>query len=246
MENLSGGTIAAQAGSAPDPFESLPTPSTSNGVVTSSSTNYTLPTSGGTVTLSPGIYYGGITNTKGSATVKLNSGIYVLAGGGITIQKGSPTFTGSNVMFYNTGSNYTSDDLKDSGDNSPLDLFDSTPVTDSGASFGAIDFSKGGATFNVSPMTQAYASSIGNGWFAGILIYQRRANQNAIKFQGGFSGSSGTIYAKWANVTIANGAGATFTGQIIANSLTFSGSALVTLGQRGNLLGQAIAVYLVD
>jgi hypothetical protein len=55
---------------------------------------------GGTATLQPGVYYGGIKIT-GSGTVTFLSGTYVLAGGGFSLTS-SATTTGNGVMLYNT------------------------------------------------------------------------------------------------------------------------------------------------
>ena len=55
---------------------------------------------GGTKTLHPGVYYGGIKIT-GSGTVTFLAGTYVLAGGGLSLTS-SATVTGSQVMVYNT------------------------------------------------------------------------------------------------------------------------------------------------
>lgn len=52
------------------------------------------------ITLSPGVYSGGISIT-GNATVKFNPGTYILAGGGMTVT-GNSTLTGTGVTFYNT------------------------------------------------------------------------------------------------------------------------------------------------
>ena len=243
IENPSGATVSAQTASpSPDPFESLPTPNTSNGVVTSNS--HTNASYSSNVTLNPGIYYNGI-NITNSPTVTLNPGIYVLAGqgsgkngqGGLSVSGGA-TVNGSGVVFYNTGSDYTSSGSPDSADNSPPDPFNHTPLSDSSATFGGITISNG-ATFNVSPPT--------SGPFQGMLIYQRRANTNEIDFTGGAAGSSGTIYAKWADVNFNNGASGTFNGQIIANTLTLTGNPTVNLNySSGSAIGQALKVYLVD
>ena len=54
----------------------------------------------GTHTLRPGVYYGGI-DIRSTANVTFQSGVYVLAGGGLKLT-GSGTITGAGVMFYNT------------------------------------------------------------------------------------------------------------------------------------------------
>ena len=77
-----------------DPFATLPAPTFSG----CNQTNYSI--SGGSATLSPGVFCGGISISSG-ATVTLNSGIYILDGGGLSVSNSSQ-LTGSNVMFYNT------------------------------------------------------------------------------------------------------------------------------------------------
>lgn len=61
-------------------------------------TNYKL--SGGSATLNPGTYCGGITNSGGAIT--FTAGTYVLYGGGFTQSSGGASSTGSGVTFYNT------------------------------------------------------------------------------------------------------------------------------------------------
>lgn len=80
----------------PDPLAALSPPT-----YAASNCDYTNKTiSGGTATLSPGNYCGGI-NISGGATVTFNSGTYVLLGGGFVVS-GNSTITGSGVTFYNT------------------------------------------------------------------------------------------------------------------------------------------------
>src|ERR1700716_355909 len=61
--------------------------------------NYSI--SSGTVSLSKGVYCGGIT-ISGNAAVTLNAGTYILMGGGLTIS-GTGTVSGTGVTLYNTG-----------------------------------------------------------------------------------------------------------------------------------------------
>jgi len=56
---------------------------------------------GGTVSLSPGVYCDGI-NISGGATVTFQPGTYILNGGGLSVS-GSSTIQGTGVTFYNTG-----------------------------------------------------------------------------------------------------------------------------------------------
>jgi hypothetical protein len=77
-----------------DPFAGLAAPSTSGPctTVTAGQTHY-----------SPGKYCGGI-SINSSASFTFDAGTYILYGGGLKVT-GSPTLTGTGVMFYNTGTN---------------------------------------------------------------------------------------------------------------------------------------------
>ena len=235
-----GGPNPVQTGAlpTPDPFDNgmyqLPTPSTANGVVATTHNNTSI--SSGTTTLSPGIYNGGISISR-AANVTLNPGIYVLQGGGLSIA-GNATVNGSGVMFYNTGSNYpsTGTNPTDNSDLSTVDPYNQNPLAeapgDGGVSIG------NSVTVNVTPYNSSGSP------FNGILIYQRRANTQKISMSGSFSGLTGLIYAKWAEVDIsasaANGA------QIIANNIDISGSATITIKYSNTSKGPVPAVYLVD
>lgn len=86
-----------------DPLASLPAPTipgsyTVRNGTAASPVVYTI--ASGSVTLNPGIYYGGIL-VKNAAAVTMNPGVYIMAGNGLTIQN-SATLTGSGVMIYNT------------------------------------------------------------------------------------------------------------------------------------------------
>jgi hypothetical protein len=58
---------------------------------------------GGSLTISPGIY--SQIKVSGSASLTLNSGIYIIEGDGLTVTGGA-SITGTGVMIYNAGSNY--------------------------------------------------------------------------------------------------------------------------------------------
>jgi len=64
---------------------------------------------GATVTLTPGVYWGGIKVTSNNMTVKMLPGIYIIAGGGIAATQGSitsigadPTADPARVLIYST------------------------------------------------------------------------------------------------------------------------------------------------
>jgi Flp pilus assembly protein TadG len=198
-----------------DPLSTLAVPTTSNGVT---NTNYgtlsgsplTLQSSGGTpqdvtvnngqtVTLQPGIYKS--ITVQGGGSAVFTSGIYVLAGGGMTIS-GSSTVsnTTGGVMFYNTFSNYNA----------------TTGVDGSGGSFGQITIS-GGSAFNLAGL-----SSTANSTYSAMLLFQDRSNSQNITVSGGStSGFSGTFYAPTAQLTVSGGS--TFNSQFIVGSMVLSG-----------------------
>jgi hypothetical protein len=85
-------------------------PCATNRVSTANQPRLTSPTTGN-ITLSPGVYYGGLKLT-GSATVTFQPGLYVFAGGGVsqggfTFNSNAPA-TGNGVTFFNTGDPYAS------------------------------------------------------------------------------------------------------------------------------------------
>jgi hypothetical protein len=73
-----------------DPLSSVPAPTVASGCASPSGNTY-----------SPGTYCGGIT-IHGNGTYTFQPGVYTLQGGGMTVT-GSPTLTGTGVLFYNTG-----------------------------------------------------------------------------------------------------------------------------------------------
>jgi hypothetical protein len=215
-----------------DPLANLPNPTTSNGVVNayyswngSSLQSATSPQNvtinpGATATLQPGIYQS--ITVQGGGSAVFTSGIYVLAGGGMTIS-GSSTVsnTTGGVMFYNSAFNY---DAANGADGSA-------------PSFGPINIS-GGSSFNLTGLT-----STANSTFSGMLVFQDRFNAQNMAVSGGSStGIGGTIYAPVANVTVSGGS--TFNSQFIVGSLTVSGGSSrvqITPPQ-----SQGTLVYLVE
>jgi Flp pilus assembly protein TadG len=99
-QNLSGGaTISGtvHTGTSPlaDPLASLPPPDPSTLTVQSTSPYHA---SGGSLTLYPGVYHGGI--TLSGANVTLMPGIYYMQGGGLAMSSDS-SLSGTGVMIYN-------------------------------------------------------------------------------------------------------------------------------------------------
>jgi hypothetical protein len=234
---------------APDPLASLPTPTTSNGVVqtypqylgnglwtTASSPQSVSIGNSSTVTFSPGIYQS-ISISGGNVT--FNPGIYVV-GPGLGNGNGQQTFsinggtvTGSGVMIYNTGSDYTSGGSPDSSD-SPTTL-----GTDKNANFGIVSIG-GNASVTFTPISDPSSP------FNGILFYQRRYNTQAASVGGNTStlSLSGTIYDKWGNFALA-GQG-TYNAEFVVGSMSISGGAAVTINATGKNTGRLNQVFLVE
>ncbi len=91
-------TPSASTGISPisDPMAGLAAPATAP--YTCDYFNYN---SGGTKTLTPGVYCGGI-NAGSNTTYNLTAGTYIIVGGGLTTQSTNSTINGSGVTIYNT------------------------------------------------------------------------------------------------------------------------------------------------
>lgn len=90
------GTVTTGVSPTPDPLAKLPVPVPST--LTTQSTS-ALSYSGGSYTLQPGVYDGGITLSS-TASVTLQPGVYYLNGGGLNIS-GQASISGNGVMIYN-------------------------------------------------------------------------------------------------------------------------------------------------
>jgi hypothetical protein len=99
------GTVKTRVSATADPYSSISEPNPSTMTVRSSSG---LSYSAGSYTLQPGVYVGGI-SLSGTASVTLQSGIYYLKGGGLSLSGGA-SLASSGVMIYNAPSS-TSDGI---------------------------------------------------------------------------------------------------------------------------------------
>lgn len=213
----------------PDPLLYLPTPTIATGAVGTNRGSVSV-SGNQNVTLQPGVY-SSISITGGTAT--FSPGIYILTGGNTnTLKITGGTVTGSGVMFYNTGSDFNvSTGLPDSNDQS------ASPPATGNANFGGIDIT---TSVTLTPFSNSTSP------FNGMLFYQRRLNTQPIKISGnaGAGVLSGTIYAKWSNLSI-TGQG-TYNAQFITGSMTVSGNGTVTVNYAGQNLGKGYAVFLVE
>lgn len=110
------GTICSGAFTRADPYASITPPSPDNPGIPAVDAKSSM-------TLDPGTYDGGIIAEKNGTVVTLNSGIYYLNSGGLTL-KDSAIVTGNGVFIYNAGS--TGQDTINLSNSSTLSL---TPMT---------------------------------------------------------------------------------------------------------------------
>jgi hypothetical protein len=186
--------------------------------------------SSGTQTITPGIYPSIV--LSGSASLVLSPGVYVMAGGGlsvsgsasITVGSGFDPVTGHGVLIYNAGSNF--------------------PGT--GGNFGGISLS-GTGTINLKAPDQ--------GVYAGLAIFQARDNNRALSLSGQGTAllNGGSIYAKAALLTI-SGQAKLQDGLVVdrlqisgngARSLAVDGGTTAGAGA-GELLGGSLWLYVND
>lgn len=187
--------------------------------------------SSGTHTISPGIY-SSITLSS-SASLVLRPGVYVIAGGGISVSgsasittaSGFDPVTGHGVLIYNAGSNF--------------------PGT--GGTFGGISLSGTGTVQLTAP---------DQGVYGGIVIFQSRDNARAISLSGQATAllSSGTIYAK--NALLAVSGQAHLIDSVVVDRLQISGngtgsmsadgSGEMLVGLAGELASGDLYVYVSD
>lgn len=244
----------------PDPLREVPVPTNANGVNPANRGAVTVSNSSPNPTyLDPGIY-SDIQITKG-AVVIFNPGIYVLSPTGPNMGlriNGDAHVTGLGVMFYVTGSNYSSNngygswDHQDDLDNNFLDgplppTNGSWPLPDppdpdfSKVDFATIDMNITGGTVTMTGLQDP------NSPYKDMLFFQRRRNMKTSSIQGKAGQEvnlAGTIYARWARFNLA-GEGK-YDAQFVVGSMSIAGQAVVTINSTGKTFGRANQVYLVE
>ena len=149
----------------------------------------------GTVQLFPGVYQA---ITVAGGTLNFNPGVYILSPANnppYVLDVTGGTVTGAGVMFYNTGGSFIastgSPDYGDAG------LYTTGP-SGTNAPPSTEDFQADFAGIRLDGSTSANitlsAPSDDGDPFSGMLIYQRRANMQAIEITGGNLALSGTVY----------------------------------------------------
>ena len=150
---------------------------------------------------------------SGNASVTMTAGTYIILGGGFTVS-GNASVTGSGgVTIFNAGSSYNG--------------------TTDGGNFGGITLS-GNGNFNLSAPT--------SGTYAGIVIYQSRANTRALKIGGNATVNvQGIIYAKSAMLTLSGNGNLQDT--LVVDTLNVSGNvALSQMASGSDGSGDAVGI----
>ena len=202
----SGVAVPATTSTAFNPLVNLPTPAVGSCSFGTGSTPYSI-SSTPAQPISHGTYCGGITVSGGTLT--LNSGIYILNGGGLTVSSNSGAIIGSNVMFFFTGQG------AESGKQNPLVVSGGASINltapSSGPYMGVLFFQDPGATYN---------------------------GQNTLSGGSTFTGS-GTWYFPTTTLTFSGSSAANSTMAFIVKDLTISGNATVNQDTTGILTGLA-------
>jgi hypothetical protein len=168
--------------------------------------------------LSPGIYYGGIRISAGTAgnPIHLQSGIYIMAGGGFSST---------------SGNNYV---VSDSGGVFIYNTYDPSSPTSTNGRANEFNLANGNTLANlVSPTS---------GTFAGTVLYQDRtlSPQPDISITGGNALHilDGLVYAPGANFNVQGGtpASTTIGGSLIVNSITMIGASSLIVQNPANPL----------
>lgn len=240
--NFNGGQsspLRANKRPVPDPYSSLPVPSTSSDPAHVSTTQYggvnvLLPL--GVTTLNPGVYdYINIV----TGIVNMKSGVYIIRGKhpvtGISLNVTGGVISGNGVMFYITDSSAYSastgfpDSTTDSSTATPLALTDVPP---------SVVLNAGLLGGQFSPMNNGSV-------YDGILLFQNRTDRRIMVIVGKTllsTGSfTGTTYAKWGHVVF-TGIG-TFDARFVVGSMRFLTVLDMTM-QPSSLLPAAQDVYL--
>lgn len=169
-----------------DPLASLPAPTYSG----CDQTNFQ--PGGGTFTLQPGVYCGGI-KVSAQAVLNFSPGTYILNGGGLDITSNQATLNGSGVFFYNTANGFAFN---------PITIASGASVNFTAPTSGTY---KGVMMFQDRSILSSATSAIGGGanqTYTGT-IYMPNGN---LSYSGGSSTNSLTVALVVADLTIVGNA----------------------------------------
>lgn len=207
----------------PDPLRFMPDPDPVKLGLTTRSTSK-LSISSGTVDLYPGVYVGGIA-VNGAAVVTLHAnsdgtpGIYYLQGGGLKL----------GMMAKVT-----------------------TAATETAGVMIYNGWQASGDTITTSGMSSLTLSPPASGLYEGLSIFQARGSVSTpaptLTVSGtGLMSVAGTIYAAYANLTVSGGAsGSVVGGQIIVDTITVSGSAIIKVDPGTKPIANCRTLHLVE
>jgi Flp pilus assembly protein TadG len=190
----------------PDPLISLPVPNlgsytVQNGTPANPQTK-SIPGSG-SVTLNPGIYYGGI-KISGSGPVTLNPGVYIMAGTGFIVS-GSGRITGRNVFLYIT----------------------EDPTNRSGAgAMGKWDVSGSGPLDMTAPNSGTYAGIL-------VFYDRTNTNRATMTGSAAWTGATGVVYLKKAKLDLSGSGASIYATFVIDSMDFSGSGILATYGYSG-------------
>jgi Flp pilus assembly protein TadG len=221
--HVGGGTAPILYGDPiPDPLRSLPDPDPVKLGLPQRGTN--TKAGGGILHLYPGVYVGGIA-ANGGAIIILHAnadgtpGIYDLQGGGLTVSGPSTIMTAP-------------------GETAGVMIYnDWTSSSDS------INLSGSGILKLLPPATGPYT---------GVVIFQKRGTLTNPAPKLTLSGTgllqvTGTVYAAYAHIDLSGGSsGGVVGGQIIADTMSLSGSATVNIDRQTDPVARVRTIYLVQ
>ena len=209
VQNMSGAALTPSQNIAPvaDPLAHINAPAvgpcTYTGTLNSSSYTATQsPPYSGKYVINPGVYCGGISVSNGVSII-FNAGTYIIAGGGLTLNNGGGTATGSNVTFYITSG---------------------AKASYSGANnaYAGVTIANG-VTVNFSAPTTGGVNSL-----EGILFFQDAsipAGSAASFFAGGANMTlGGALYFPTTQLNYSNGVSGAYT-ILVADTIIFTGGA---------------------
>lgn len=208
----------------PDPLRYLSAPDTTTLSAATTPTNLVI--TSGTVDLYPGIYTGGIIIKGGTVTLHANGdgtpGIYYLQGGGFSVSRNATvTSDSAGVMIYNAWQSVT--DI--------ISISTSAAVT-------------------LQPPTTGPYRGISLFQAPGTLALIEANAVPALTLIGNSSGTTsigGAIYAAYAPVNLSSkNSGNFLCGQLVADTLTVSGSYQVTIDPNGQLIANGRSIGLVE
>ncbi len=164
-----------------------------------------------TLEIGPGVY--SRIQVSGQAALTMTPGVYVIAGGGFSVSGGGSVVSTGGVMIYNAGTGYSYDSKTGA-------------VTD-GGTFGSVTLSGTGTISLTAP-------SIGQP-YAGVLIFQSRANARPLSLSGnGAGGTTGIIYAPAAALGLSGNAELHNTLVVLTLSVTGSAGAFQLASAAGS------------